>query len=300
MRYLKTNSIKNVFIKLGRLPALIFLFGYLMVIFIFSLIYCYGLSGMNFYHPTSQYEYEYFNPDANKILQDIRTEMIQDFLKYHKNNSEFNGWQMDINKLEIYSLNVKDFPKEIGFTVSIPIVKQEREGAWILSILSSNVIVSLQDKMRIDETMYLKINFEKFFNSTGIPTPDYLFPNTGGGYTRVRLPLLPLSVDLYDRIIAFGQGYRGFPSGVSGQYLRMLYFSTGVATSSTFGDIIPVSTQARFSVTVEALLAIIFIGLFLNSLAYVVGGSLKNAQCYEEKEKADNAKNQSDMQKYIW
>lgn len=252
---------------------------------------------MDFYHPTSKYEYEYLTPGANKILQDIRTEMIQDFLKYHKNNSEFNGWQMDINELETSLLNVKDFPEEISFKVKIPIVKHEREGA-LTSSLSSNIIVSLREStMRINNTVYLKIDFEKSSNDTGEPTPDYLFSKTKFNPTGV---WLPLSANLYTRIIAFGQAYRGFPSGVSGQNMRMLYFSTGVATSSTFGDIIPISTKARFSVTVEALLAIIFVGLFLNSLAYVIGESLKNFQFHEDKEKNDNGKDISDMQKYIW
>ena len=55
----------------------------------------------------------------------------------------------------------------------------------------------------------------------------------------------------------------------------MLYFSTGIATSSAFGDIVPISTQARNFVLLEALFAVIFVGLFLNALVYDVGEAIK-------------------------
>lgn len=50
-------------------------------------------------------------------------------------------------------------------------------------------------------------------------------------------------------------------------YLRMLYFSTVVITTLGFGDIVPVSDLARIVVASEAILGIIFIGLFLNNLS---------------------------------
>jgi hypothetical protein len=63
----------------------------------------------------------------------------------------------------------------------------------------------------------------------------------------------------------------------------MLYFSAGIATSSALGDIQPVSTQARLSVTSEVLIEVIFIGLFLNSLAHDIGRALISTQKTEEK-----------------
>lgn len=249
--------------------------------FSFSWIYYSPLSGTHFYHSTSQYEYEFFSTDASEILQDIKTEIIQGFLKHGKPNSEFNGWQMDINELDVYSLNVKNFPIEFGFTVRVPIIHivQGQADAW--TSLRSDLIVFLQNKIMTGGKIYLLLQFDKSSSSSfeGTPSPNILFPNSISGYSGT--PTLSLPLSLYNRIIAFGQGYRGFPSGVSGQYLRMLYFSFGVATSSAFGDIVPLSTQARFFVSAEALLAIIFISLFLSGLAYDVGEALKTTHKIE-------------------
>lgn len=50
-------------------------------------------------------------------------------------------------------------------------------------------------------------------------------------------------------------------------FLRMFYFSTVVITTLGFGDIVPVTDMSRIIVSSEAILGVIFIGLFLNKLA---------------------------------
>ena len=74
-------QIKSLAVKLGRAPTLLYLFGYLITIIVFSLIYYYALPGKHFYHSTSQFEDEFFNSDAKDILQGIRSEMIKTFLE---------------------------------------------------------------------------------------------------------------------------------------------------------------------------------------------------------------------------
>ena len=54
--------------------------------------------------------------------------------------------------------------------------------------------------------------------------------------------------------------------------LRMLYLSAITITTLGFGDITPVSESARMSIALEAVLGIVVIGLFLNSLAMRVRG----------------------------
>jgi hypothetical protein len=50
-------------------------------------------------------------------------------------------------------------------------------------------------------------------------------------------------------------------------FVDFLYFSIGVSTTTTFGDIIPNHTVTRFVVTLQLLASIIIVGLFVNSLS---------------------------------
>jgi len=47
----------------------------------------------------------------------------------------------------------------------------------------------------------------------------------------------------------------------------MFYLSAMTATTVGYGDIVPVTRQARLLVAFEAILEIVIVGLFLNSLA---------------------------------
>lgn len=63
----------------------------------------------------------------------------------------------------------------------------------------------------------------------------------------------------------------GDPTAASGAFLRMTYFSAVAATTTGFGDISPVSRLARGAVTLESVLGVVMIGLFLNGLARAAG-----------------------------
>ncbi len=59
----------------------------------------------------------------------------------------------------------------------------------------------------------------------------------------------------------------GFANNVEGKLSRMVYFSTVTITTLGYGDIVPITNRARILVSLESILGIIIIGLFLNSLA---------------------------------
>ena len=61
-------------------------------------------------------------------------------------------------------------------------------------------------------------------------------------------------------------GATGFTSDISGNYWRMFDFSAITITTVGYGDIIPITPEARRWVTAEAISGVVTIGLFLNSL----------------------------------
>lgn len=79
--------------------------------------------------------------------------------------------------------------------------------------------------------------------------------------------VLSLSVPLNSRIVGFAMATRGFPSGVSGNWSRMIYLSAATITTLGYGDIVPLSSRARNCISAEAILGVALAGLFLNSLA---------------------------------
>lgn len=59
-----------------------------------------------------------------------------------------------------------------------------------------------------------------------------------------------------------------FPSeGIEKSYWNFLYFSIVSITTLGFGDIYPITTCSRIVVSLESILGVLFIGLFLNSLS---------------------------------
>ena len=71
----------------------------------------------------------------------------------------------------------------------------------------------------------------------------------------------------YEELQQFYAAVQGDPSYASGSWFRMLYLSAITITTLGFGDITPVSESARLLIALEAVLGIVVIGLFLNSLA---------------------------------
>jgi hypothetical protein len=68
----------------------------------------------------------------------------------------------------------------------------------------------------------------------------------------------------------------GFPGPGGGGFSRYVYFSTVIITTLGFGDIVPMTDRARLLVALEAILGIVLMGLFLNSVAVKIAGQREN------------------------
>jgi hypothetical protein len=80
--------------------------------------------------------------------------------------------------------------------------------------------------------------------------------------------LMSIPTNLGDRIIDFANGTKGFPSKISSNFSRMFYLSAATITTLGFGDIVPITTTARTVISIESILGIVVVGLFLNALSY--------------------------------
>lgn len=78
---------------------------------------------------------------------------------------------------------------------------------------------------------------------------------------------LRVPMTLSEQMRDFAVAVRSFPSKIPGQFWRMVYFSATTITTLGFGDIVPLTTPARMVVSVESVLGIVLMGLFLNAVA---------------------------------
>ena len=105
-------------------------------------------------------------------------------------------------------------------------------------------------------------------NGNGQIPLNALLPGAGGE-TAINpdasvLWMPPSTADAIQRLSAAGVGD---PKEASGLYIRMCYFSAITITTLGFGDITPVTTEARVLVAIEAVVGVVIIGLFLNAVA---------------------------------
>ena len=110
------------------------------------------------------------------------------------------------------------------------------------------------------------------------PPVGLLFPTYGGA-----VQISDTSAEFYmsghtlGELSNFYLAAQGDPKTASDPFLRMLYFSVITVTTLGFGDITPVSSAARLAVSVEAILGVVLIGLFLNALGRRIGLSRTNS-----------------------
>jgi hypothetical protein len=100
------------------------------------------------------------------------------------------------------------------------------------------------------------------------PPVSVVFPPIGIGRVQDSSGgVLLMNRTTLNRLARFYNAAEGDPHYASGLFWRMVYSSAVTVTTVGFGDITPVSSEARLFVGLEAVLGIVVIGLFLNALA---------------------------------
>jgi hypothetical protein len=254
--------------KLGGIAILYYVLVYFVLILIFSFIY-YFLPAKSFYHTTSKYEYSELTEEADIILEKIKEHIFLSNLNYYGDTViNLNGWAINLSELRAYSLNVADFPNNISFRLGITFLHEN----GIQSGMSPEIKIDIQEKIKSQDLVLCSVRTDSkpisLIDSLKTPEISNLFKIPSDNGLQVLSPMIVLSSEVWNDIIYFGQSYRGFPNKkINGQWLRMVYLSSGIATSTLIGDIVPITKLSRFLITVQGLLTILVISLFFNALA---------------------------------
>ena len=265
-------KINEVIYRFGKIQPFYFVISYFLMIVLFATIY-YFLPLKSFYHTTSKYEYSILDKEANQFLSEIKTTII-DNNKIENNRIIIDTLSIDISQLRVHTLSVNEFPKYFTFHLSY-LLYIKKDSNFIQISQSPTIRTLLNNKIIFDNTVILPIEIDE--QKTNLLDLSYssitLFiqSNEKGIVQNLNFPHISIDLKVYNDLINIVNAYKGYPNDVSGHWLRTLYLSMGISSSTVFGDIVPLSSLSRFLVSIQGFLSILLFSLFFNSIASYIG-----------------------------
>lgn len=260
--------LKEIITRLSSLPTVVYGSCYLSLIPIFGIIY--SLLPYGFYHSTAIEEPYY---------QDLKKEAeisIQNFLYSQvSNNSSEECTDLENNYINI---SVEDIIYDnkinsIIFDVCVYVSRGnliENDSISIIGIMQLNVSMpmEIENKVKILPNIFIYQNLtplrirqiQNIGNLTCL-NEELIFGKANGEKYLVTFPQ-NVHMKINDLVLASN----GRPIDLKRNIFRMMYFSTVTITTLGYGDIVPVTSLARFFVFLESIIGIILIGLFINSV----------------------------------
>jgi len=247
-----TGSGHDSFSLLSRIPPWVFLVGFVAVVLSFALMY-YSLPG-EFFHVYSQHE-----PSSQQNT---------DWLKEKLN--------------DVFASELID-DTAIGDAYIVSCVATERGFEFDLELSGSDgrgYFFGLTVPMSIDVDMPIVIvppEGERYFAFLLRQDPDTvgLFPLIAAGFYEQSVGIqdvldnasrgFTLREDDYRELRALHDAHQGFPDEVSGGFWRMLYFSVVTVTTLGYGDIVPLTGNARILIGFESALGVVLLGLLVST-----------------------------------
>jgi hypothetical protein len=256
--------------RITAVQPLVFLLAYLAAIPLFGLVYRYAVPN-GFYAPYARFEPGGAADNAS-LAAGLQAALRRGFATRVGAGLAIDDWRYDPASLRVYHLETND-GEQLAFTVGV-----DAKGLGELQGLgelgeSFRVVVPDQPILRRPSEDGIVYRFPMLvLESDSSPIRDNrarLFAAVFGAPDRVvAAPLLAFDAEEAARYESVLRGYRGDALAVSGQLARMCYLSAEVITTLGLGEIVPITPPARALVAAEAVLGIVFAGLFLNALAY--------------------------------
>ncbi len=269
-----------------KISSLSWMIVYLGILLIFAFVY--NNMPYEFYHTTNKLE-SYLKKDQINIINEM-DEFFKEAL-YEAHGKQIIGNDsvlFDLNTLEIQYVGIND-KEEVVFTLfGWFLNKDSTENSGMTNtysfllhdlyeppdtLLSNNLLVC--EIAIVPETE--DIRFGPYNSNLNLSVADLFTLGSlnikrsyKGGVRGIDCGTFYIPKEIALEILAYSNSLEGFPSFSSGNFERMLYLSATTITTLGTGDILPITARARLCVTLEALLGILIIGLYLNSIAQII------------------------------
>lgn len=262
-----------------KIPKMVFSFSYsYLILFVFALFIfavVYNSNENDFYHSTLPLE-----QTTSDLLLDIKDNIYDDvrtnFIGLYENDEiyldENQNWIFNIEDLQIIDFEINSNQIQIKFYAiakfdnKIPETPNFIDAGLVFSIYFYNdnpFIRSIDTEGDYSKYWfsYDSIEFPSHFESLeNIDVSKIFNEETDGGYIVITTNGLNT-----DKIDAYRQSIKGIPTSYNERgFLRYLYFSGVTITTLGYGDIVPITNSMRFLVTVESVLGILLLAVFVS------------------------------------
>lgn len=262
---MKQNRGRSVIFN--RIPTWCWGATYLALIPVFAVIYTYALRG-DFLHLTLQSEPD-FDAEAQGAVATLQQTIRQNFRDGHGGDVATVG-NLIVAANDIQVTHLSPTHDEVTFEVMVAFRGSRPNLAF--GTLAFEATYRTGPGLMVDvseQPSYELLTFSP--EQLSVPGPgqsrqtipyETIFPLTDGFV----VPVLRLPRDAISELNGVEEISQGHPHQLSAQLLRMFYFSSATITTAGYGDIVPVTGWARAAVSAEAILGVVLVGLFLNSL----------------------------------
>lgn len=199
----------------------------------------------------------------NKIVFDLKIKVKQTFKKEHtvngriKTKSYFDEFYIyptiSCDLLWNKSLSSSGSPFRLR-----KMVLDTFQGNYPLDIPYENYFVFNIDKFNNDNFIEL--------NEVKIDFKELVFIQLENSFTEESYAFYRTK-DTYKKLLSTFNTLEGFPIEIEGNFSRFLYLSASTITTLGLGDIYPLTSFARILITLETIIGVLLIGLFLNAIA---------------------------------
>jgi len=267
--------------RIAQIPIRAVLSMYIIVIIIFAVIYTNIPSG--FYHETIRLESSY-DREAEEFSKKILEAMKANFKEvYKKEQLCFDDIEIDISTMDVGKSYVKSerVIVPINLVVEVENLENDKDRDKEESECkkkNQNEKIVYTDFFDISlSTNALKIN-DKFFvplvvtsnvfvkcHNIDVDKINYnqLFKHEG-----FLSPVIKIDEGIEKEIQDFLLASKGFSNDINNHFLSMLYLSAVTITTIGYGDIVPITLITRMLITIEALIGMTLMGIFLNNITY--------------------------------
>ncbi|WBW99658.1 potassium channel family protein [Oceanirhabdus sp. W0125-5] len=265
--------------KLAKIPIRVVLSMYILVIVVFAIIYTNIPSG--FYHETIRLEIAY-DREAEEFSKKILKAMKNNFIEVYKTEQLcFDDIEIDISTMDAGKSYVHSERVIVPINLIVEVKNKESETINELDDcdkMKKNEKIIYKDFFDISlSTNALKIN-DNFFvplvvtsnvfvqcDNIDVEKINYnqLFKHEG-----FLSPVIKIDQDIENEIQDFLLASKGFSNDINNHFLSMLYLSAVTITTIGYGDIVPITLITRMLITIEALVGMTLMGIFLNNITY--------------------------------